>query len=95
MADSKQLSNFINGEFVAPTGGGYSDVINPSTGEAYLVGPDYLLRSSPRMFFENRDLYFEELKGGQTTEHDVEDIRPAVPSELHRPHHNCPGCAYR
>ena len=46
-----------------------------ATGEAYLVGPDYLLRSSPRMFFENRDLYFEQLKGGQTTEHDVEDIR--------------------
>ena len=39
MADSKQLSNFINGEFVAPTGGGYSDVINPSTGEAYLAAP--------------------------------------------------------
>ncbi|HLM11062.1 MAG TPA: adenylate/guanylate cyclase domain-containing protein, partial [Reyranella sp.] len=46
-----------------------------ATGEAYLVGPDYLLRSSPRMFFENRDLYFEQLKGGQTTEHDIEDIR--------------------
>jgi betaine-aldehyde dehydrogenase len=39
MADSKQLSNFINGEFVAPSGGGYSDVINPSTGEAYLSAP--------------------------------------------------------
>jgi len=45
------------------------------TGEAYLVGPDFLIRSSPRMFFENRDLYFEELKGGQTPEHDIEDIR--------------------
>jgi betaine-aldehyde dehydrogenase len=39
MADSKQLSNFINGEFVAPSAGGYSDVINPSTGEAYLAAP--------------------------------------------------------
>jgi class 3 adenylate cyclase len=45
-----------------------------ATGEAYLVGPDFLIRSSPRMFFENRDLYFEELKGGQTPEHDIEDI---------------------
>jgi class 3 adenylate cyclase len=45
-----------------------------ATGEAYLVGPDFLVRSSPRMFFENRDVYFEELKGGQTPEHDVEDI---------------------
>jgi class 3 adenylate cyclase len=45
------------------------------TGEAYLVGPDFLVRSSPRMFFENRNLYFEELKGGQTTPQDIEDIR--------------------
>jgi class 3 adenylate cyclase len=45
-----------------------------ATGEAYLVGPDFLVRSSPRMFFENRDVYFEELKGGQTPEHDIEDI---------------------
>lgn len=46
-----------------------------ATGEAYLVGPDFLLRSSPRMFFENRDLYFEDLKGGQTPQHEIEDIR--------------------
>jgi class 3 adenylate cyclase len=46
-----------------------------ATGEAYLVGADYLLRSSPRMFFENRDRYFEELKGGQTSEQDIADIR--------------------
>jgi len=46
-----------------------------ATGEAYLVGPDYLVRSSPRLFFENRDRYFEELKGGQTPEHDIDDIR--------------------
>jgi betaine-aldehyde dehydrogenase len=39
MADSKQLSNFVNGEFVPPAGGSYSDVINPSTGEAYLAAP--------------------------------------------------------
>lgn len=46
-----------------------------ATGEAYLVGTDHLLRSSPRMFFEDRDRYFEELKGGQTSEQDIEDIR--------------------
>jgi hypothetical protein len=46
-----------------------------ATGEAYLVGPDFLIRSSPRTFFENRDLYFEELKGGQTSAEDIEDIR--------------------
>lgn len=46
-----------------------------ATGEAYLAGPDFLVRSSPRMFFENRDRYFEELKGGQTTAQDIEDIR--------------------
>ncbi len=45
------------------------------TGETYLVGPDFLIRSSPRMWFENRDVYFEELKGGQTPEHDIADIR--------------------
>ncbi len=32
------------------------------TGEAYLVGPDYLVRSSPRAFYENREDYFAELK---------------------------------
>ncbi len=46
-----------------------------ATGEAYLVGPDFLIRSSPRMFFENRDVYFTELKGGQTSEQDIDDIR--------------------
>jgi class 3 adenylate cyclase len=46
-----------------------------ATGEAYLVGADFLVRSAPRMFFENRDTYFAELKGGQTPEHDIEDIR--------------------
>ncbi len=46
-----------------------------ATGEAYLVGPDLLVRSSPRTFFENRDVYFKELKGGQTSDEDIEDIR--------------------
>jgi class 3 adenylate cyclase len=46
-----------------------------ATGEAYLVGPDYLVRSAPRLFFENRDLYFELLeKGGSTPQNDIDDI---------------------
>jgi class 3 adenylate cyclase len=45
-----------------------------ATGEAYLVGPDFLIRSAPRLFFENRDLYFEELeRGGTTPKNDIED----------------------
>ena len=31
-----------------------------ATGEAYLVGADSLVRSAPRAFYENRDLYFAE-----------------------------------
>jgi class 3 adenylate cyclase len=45
-----------------------------ATGEAYLVGPDFLIRSAPRLFFENRDRYFEELvRGGTTPKNDIED----------------------
>ena len=45
-----------------------------TTGEAYLVGPDVLIRSAPRLFFENRDQYFEELeRGGTTPKNDIED----------------------
>ncbi|WP_232668104.1 aminobutyraldehyde dehydrogenase [Pseudonocardia sp. TRM90224] len=39
MSESKQLANFVNGEFVPPAGGAYTDVINPSTGEAYTSAP--------------------------------------------------------
>ncbi|MEJ3655459.1 aminobutyraldehyde dehydrogenase [Actinomycetes bacterium KLBMP 9759] len=39
MSDSKQLANFVDGEFVPPAGGAYTDVINPSTGEAYTSAP--------------------------------------------------------
>jgi class 3 adenylate cyclase len=45
------------------------------TGEAILVGPDYLVRSAPRLFFENRDLYFQTLEnGGSTPQNDIDDI---------------------
>ena len=47
-----------------------------ATGEAYLVGPDFLVRSGPRTFYEDRDLYFAELKAsGTTPDKEIEDIR--------------------
>ena len=39
MSEKTQLSNFIDGEFVPPADGGYSDVVNPSTGEVYASAP--------------------------------------------------------
>jgi class 3 adenylate cyclase len=45
-----------------------------ATGEAYLVGPDSLVRSSPRTFYEAREVYFAELKGGTTPDQDIADI---------------------
>ncbi len=45
------------------------------TGDAYLVGADMLLRSSPRLFFEDRERYLAQLKGGQTSDADIEDIK--------------------
>jgi class 3 adenylate cyclase len=37
-----------------------------ATGEAYLVGPDFMVRSGGRLFYENRDAYFAELAGRQS-----------------------------
>jgi len=56
-----------------------------ATGEAYLVGPDFLARSGPRAFFENRDVYFSELKGGGATDKQIEDIRRFGTPVLHQP----------
>jgi betaine-aldehyde dehydrogenase len=40
MTDTKQsLANFIDGEFVKPVEGSYSDIIDPSTGEVYATAP--------------------------------------------------------
>ena len=38
-ASSDQLANFINGEFVPPASGRYTDVIDPSTGDVYATAP--------------------------------------------------------
>ena len=46
-----------------------------ATGEAYLVGPDYLVRSGPRAFYENRDLYFAELKGAGASPEEIGAIQ--------------------
>ena len=46
-----------------------------ASGEAYLVGPDSLVRSAPRAFYENRDLYFAELKAVGTPAAEIDAIR--------------------
>ncbi len=46
-----------------------------ATGEAYLVGPDHLLRSAPRAFYENRERYFADLKAVGTPEAEIAAIR--------------------
>ena len=37
--DGALLSNFVDGAFVPPAEGGYTDVVNPSTGEVYASAP--------------------------------------------------------
>jgi class 3 adenylate cyclase len=46
-----------------------------ATGEAYLVGPDHLVRSGPRAFYENRDLYFAELKNAGASSEEIATIQ--------------------
>jgi class 3 adenylate cyclase len=46
-----------------------------ATGEAYLIGPDSLVRSAPRLFYENRDAYFAELQASGTSAADLDAIR--------------------
>lgn len=55
-----------------------------ATGEAYLVGPDFLVRSNGRNFFENRDLYFSELKAGGASDQDIASIRRYGTPILHQ-----------
>ena len=45
------------------------------TGEAYLVGPDALVRSGARLFYENREAYFAELKANGTSPEEIDAIR--------------------
>jgi class 3 adenylate cyclase len=46
-----------------------------ATGEAYLVGPDFLVRSSPRLFFEDRDRYFTDLRDVGASPEEIDSIR--------------------
>jgi class 3 adenylate cyclase len=55
-----------------------------ATGEAYLVGPDGLVRSGPREFYENPDLYFTELKRGGESDADIAAIRRYGTPVLHQ-----------
>ena len=54
------------------------------TGEAYLVGPDYLVRSGPRAFYEDRDTYFAELKAVGATDEEIAAIRRYGTPVLHQ-----------
>ena len=36
---TRTLKNFVNGEYVEPQSGRYSDVVNPATGETYAQAP--------------------------------------------------------
>ena len=55
-----------------------------ATGEAYLVGPDFLMRSSGRNYFENRDVYFSELKAGGASDEDIAAIKRYGSPILHQ-----------
>ena len=39
MPDKSQLLNYIDGEFQPPAEGGWTDVVNPATGEVYATAP--------------------------------------------------------
>ncbi len=46
-----------------------------ATGEAYLVGADNLARSGPRAFYENRNLYYADLKSSGAADQEIDAIR--------------------
>jgi class 3 adenylate cyclase len=55
-----------------------------ATGEAALVGPDFLVRSSGRNFFEEPAAYFAELKEGGASEEDIAAIKRYGSPLLHQ-----------
>jgi class 3 adenylate cyclase len=55
-----------------------------ATGESYLVGPDFLMRSSSRMFFEDREQYYAGLEVGGASDKDIEAIRRYGTPVLHQ-----------
>ena len=54
------------------------------TGEAYLVGPDHLVRSGPRDFYEDRDHYFGELRSAGTSDEEIAAIERYGTPILHQ-----------
>ncbi len=55
-----------------------------ATGEAYLVGPDFLVRSSGRNFFENPAAYYSDLKAGGASDEDIAAIKRYGSPILHQ-----------
>jgi len=55
-----------------------------ATGEAYLVGPDFMVRSSGRNFFENPAIYFSDLKAGGASDEDIAAIKRYGSPILHQ-----------
>src|SRR5476649_793961 len=55
-----------------------------ATGEAYLVGPDARVRSGGRLFYEDRDAYFAELKASGATPEEIDAIRRYGSPVLHQ-----------
>src|SRR5262245_44022890 len=54
------------------------------TGEAYLVESDFLVRSAPRAFYENREGYFSELKSVGTSGEQIAEIQRNGTPVLHQ-----------
>lgn len=55
-----------------------------ATGEAYLVGPDFLLRSGIRSFYEDRDRYYAEAGNGGSTSGQLDAVRRHGTPVLHQ-----------
>ena len=54
------------------------------TGEAYLVGPDYLVRSGPRAFYENRENFFADVKSVGASDAEIAAIQRYGTPVLHQ-----------
>ena len=55
-----------------------------TTGETYLIGPDSLVRSGARLFFEDRDAFFAELKAAGDPPEEIDAIRRYGTPVLHQ-----------
>jgi class 3 adenylate cyclase len=54
------------------------------TGETFLVGPDFLIRSGARLFYENRDAYFATMTAVGTPKEELDAIRRYGSPILHQ-----------